>query len=119
MKNKTIGEILGVNKFPLKITDADGKLVYFENRAKYWVKYKFDERGNEILRECSDKYIGETTFNDNNQILTFKDTKGYWSKRMYDANGVQNYYSNSHGVVDDNRKVNFDGQEIVYNIIYK
>jgi hypothetical protein len=102
-KQKTIAQQLGITKFPFEIKE-NGRVVYFENRAKYWVKYQYDKNGNEIRRECSDLYIGISTFNKNNQLIRFEDSKGYWQERGYDKNGVQNYYANSHGVVDDNRK---------------
>ena len=102
-KGLTIAQQLGITVFPFEIKE-NGKVMYFENRARYWVKYQYDKNGNEIKRECSDFYVGISTFNENNQLTSFEDSKGYWQKREYDKNGVQNYYANSHGVVDDNRK---------------
>ena len=56
-KQKTIAQQLGITKFPFEIKE-NGRVVYFENRAKYWVKYQYDKNGNEIRRECSDLYVG-------------------------------------------------------------
>ncbi len=117
-KEKTIAEQLGVTSFPFEIKE-NGRVVYFENRARYWVKYQYDKNGNEIRRECSDFYVGVTTFNKNNQLTSFEDTKGYWQKREYDKNGIQNYYANSHGVVDDNRKPIENNSIEVHIIIIK
>lgn len=118
-KAKTIAQQLGVRSFPFEIKE-NGKTMYFENRAGYWVKYQYDKNGNEIRRECSDLYVGISKFNENNQLISFEDSKGYWQKRGYDENGVQNYYANSHGVVDDNRKpTKKEGVEIHIFIIQK
>lgn len=79
---KTIAEQLNVTKFPFRVKDSNGNLIYFEESDKHWAKYEHDSEGNVIYLENSN---------------------GYWSKREYDTNNKEIYYENSDGMILDNR----------------
>lgn len=44
------------SKYPIRRYDANGNLVYFENRNGYWFKKSYDDNNNLIYREDSDGY---------------------------------------------------------------
>lgn len=79
----TIAQQLNAKKFPFELYDANGKLIYFEDSNRLWMKYEYDAKGTEIYYENS---------------------KGLWVKRQYDDNGNEIYYENSYGYIQDNRK---------------
>jgi hypothetical protein len=79
---KTIARQLGVTKFPFKVIDKIGNLIYIENSHGYWAKWERDEQGNGIY---------------------FEDSDNYWSKSEYDSNGYEVYYENSEGEIIDTR----------------
>jgi hypothetical protein len=79
---KTIAQQLNIKKFPFRIKDKNGKLLYYEDSYGFWCKYERDENGNERYFENSD---------------------GAWYKCELDENGYELYYENSYGVIRDNR----------------
>jgi len=59
-------------------------LFYWENKEGYWVKRKYDSRGNEIYWENSE---------------------GYWYKSEYDVRNNQIYFESSTGEIRGNRPI--------------
>ena len=78
----TIAKQLKVTKFPFKINDENGRIIYAENSKGYWAKCEYDSNGNEIYSE---------------------DSIGYWSRREYDDNCIVIYSEDSHGRIMNNR----------------
>ena len=66
----------------LVIRDKNGRVIYWEESAGYWVKREWDSQGKEIYWESSN---------------------GYWAKREWDSQGNEIYYENSKGEIRDNR----------------
>ena len=62
----------------LRLYNAKGNEIYYENSHGYWYKYEYDDKGNEIYYEVS---------------------SGYWEKQEYDAESNQIYRENSIGGV--------------------
>jgi hypothetical protein len=78
----TIAKQLKVTKFPFKINDENGRMIYWEDSTGYWSKREWDSNGNRIYSE---------------------DSTGYWSKSEYDSDNKEIYYENSNGKIIDNR----------------
>jgi len=51
---KTIAQQLNIKKFPFRINDDSGNLIYSEDADGFWVKMEYDYYGNEIAFEFSD-----------------------------------------------------------------
>jgi hypothetical protein len=78
----TIAQQLKATKFPFKLYNEKGKLIYYEDSTGFWEKYQYDERGNQTYYE--------------NSI-------GYWVKSEYDEQGNHTYYEDLDGTIIDNR----------------
>ena len=79
---KTIAQQLKITKFPFRIKDDNGNVIYLEISDGYWSKREYDEKGNRIYLETSD---------------------GFWSKREYDEKRNLIHYETSNGKVIDKR----------------
>ena len=53
----TIAQQLGAKRFPFRLYNEKGQVVYSEYSKGYWWKKEYDERGNEIYYEDSDGII--------------------------------------------------------------
>ena len=75
--------VFGVVDGTLKLYDADGNKIYYEDSSGWWAKYEYDADGNEI-------YYGNC--------------RDYWAKYEFEANGNVIYWEDSnHGVICDKR----------------
>ena len=64
--------------------------------------------------EVSNGYWWESTYDDNGNELTYKDSDGYWRESTYDDNGNLLTYKNSKGV-----ELGFDIEEMTIEEICK
>jgi hypothetical protein len=78
----TIAKQLKVTKFPFKINDENGRMIYWEDSDGYWIKREWDSNGNRIYSE---------------------DSIGYWEKCEYDSKSNRIYYEKSNGTIHDDR----------------
>lgn len=99
--------------FPIEITDANGKVTYFEINTGYWVKREYDADGNQTYYESSAGYWHKYEYDANGNQTYFEDSDGYWHKREYDADGKETYYENSAGCWIE-REYDADGKETYY-----
>lgn len=67
---KTIAIIIHQNKFPLRILDSDGNLIYFEVREGFWSKRQFNSTGFQTFYEHSTGYIMDNRKNEINRRNT-------------------------------------------------
>lgn len=54
---KTIAQQLNVTKFPFKIKDENGNLIYYEDSLGFWYKYEYDSDGSLMYYESSEGII--------------------------------------------------------------
>ena len=94
---ETPGEQLGITKFPFKIRNKNGRLIYEENSSKKWAKYEYDANGKEIRYENSNGFWTKWVYDANGNQTIIEDSTGYWAKREFDANGKEIRYENSEG----------------------
>jgi hypothetical protein len=97
---KTIAKQLNIKKFPFKIKDSDGKVIYREDSDGYWEKQEWDG-GKVIYREDSDGYWEKQEW-DGDKVIYWEDSNGFWVKREW-AGGEMIRYENSDGIIEDNR----------------
>ncbi|MFW5804244.1 MAG: DUF7666 domain-containing protein [bacterium] len=75
-----------------KITDAklkfdeNGDLIYLENSNKFWKKYKYDKNNNEIYFEHSDGFWTKYKYDKSNNLIYCENSDLYWEKYKYDKN---------------------------------
>ena len=62
--------------FPIRITDANGRLIYREDSDDYWERYERDAKGRPTYSE---------------------DSNGYWSRWERNADGNMVYYEDCTG----------------------
>ena len=79
---KTIAEQLNVKDFPFRITDKNGKEIYYEYSDGWWCR---------------------TEYNKNGKVKYCENSDGFWYKWEYDENGKEKYYEDSDGTIRDNR----------------
>jgi len=63
--------------FPIEITDANGRVTYYEDCDDYWERYERDVKGRPTYHE---------------------DSNGFWQKWKRNADGDVLYYEDSTGV---------------------
>ena len=91
------------SKGDLKLYNAGGNCIYYENSDGVWYKQEFDSNGNLIYYESSDGYWSKREYDSNGNLIYSEDSIGFWSKREFDSNGNKIYYENSDGKIIDKR----------------
>lgn len=91
-------------KYPIKITDSRGNLVYLEDSTGCWTRAGFDSNNNYIYFETSDNYWYKQEFNSNGYQSYFEDSVGNWHKSEYSSNGKEIYFEDSLGNLIDKRQ---------------
>ena len=89
---------LNINcSFPIKIKDANGNTIYYEQSNGTWFKREYDVDGNTTYYERRDGTWSKHEYDVDGNQTYFEDSDGNWSKREYDANGNTTYYEHSNG----------------------
>lgn len=83
----------------LKLFDDNGKLVYeFAVYVdEYACEYIYDENGNVLTYKDSNGYSYEYAYDKNGKALTYKNSNGYSEEYTYDENGKVLTYKDSKG----------------------
>ena len=66
---QTIAQQLGIKKFPFRINDDKGNVIYYETSDGFWHKQEFDEKGNRIYHENSDGVIEDNRPKCENKVV--------------------------------------------------
>ena len=94
-----------------KLTYGNGRLVivqsenveYKEYYDKSWVIRKFDGQFTTFMEDSSG-YLFEKEFDENGNMIGFKNSRGQWSKKEYDENNKLIYIEDSdEGIILDKR----------------
>ena len=105
--SRMFGEPVNVNEYG-NIKNKKGSILYYENSKGYWIKYEYDDNGNEIYFEDSKGIWYKKEYDDNGKPIYYEDSKGYWEKWEYDDNGKEIYYETSSGYIIDRRNNNLN-----------
>ena len=75
---KNIKEYLKSEDKEIRLYHKNGKvsLKYLEGLNGYWLESTYDDNGNELTYKNSDGYWGESTYGDNGKQLTYKNSRG-------------------------------------------
>ena len=103
----TIAQRLGITKFPFKVKNKKGKLLYVESSNGFFERARYDKNNNKIYYNIGDHYT-KMQYNDRNQLthLLEKNRDGeitFWYVKEYDTNGKEVYFENSKGKIRNNR----------------
>lgn len=85
----------------------------FNTKVSYSDNMIFDENNNVIYYENSDGYWEKSEYDENNNLIYLEDSDGYWFKREYDENNNEIYYENSYGNWEK-REYDENNNEIYY-----
>jgi hypothetical protein len=99
----TIAKQLKIKEFPFEIKNSNGKLIYWEESDRNWIKREYDSDGNEIYWENSDGFWIKYEYNSNRNRIYSENFNGFWIKREYDSNGNVIYWEDSYGKIHDHR----------------
>ena len=82
--------------------DDDGNQIYREDADGCWVKREYDDQGKITYRE-DDDFWQKWTYDEQGYQVYYEDSDGYWEKKEYNEEGNEIYYENSYGFIEDNR----------------
>ena len=83
----------------LTLYNKAGRLVYQFVKGSYcYLEYTYDEFGNVLTYKDSDGFYYKKTYDSNGNTLTYKDSKGYSYEKTYDIKGRELTYKDSEGV---------------------
>ena len=80
---KTTAQQLKIKKFPFRIKDDNGKLIYHEDSDGFWYRHEYDDEGNKTYHEYSN---------------------GTWYRYEYDDDGNKTYSEDSSGFKTGTKK---------------
>ena len=63
----------------------------------YWNERTYDENGNMLTYKNSNGSWNERTYDENGNELTYRNSDGYWSERTYDEKGNELTFKDSYG----------------------
>jgi YD repeat-containing protein len=74
----TIAQQLGITKFPF-IIKSGKRAIYKEHADGFWVKWKFNKKGQETHYEDSEGAWMTYQYDDKGNLTRFEDSFGNWS----------------------------------------
>jgi len=97
---KNIQEYLKSDDKDITLYHKNGEIniSYLEVSSGYWWESTYDDNGNELTYKNSEGSWDESTYEDNGNQLTYKNSQGDWWESTYDDNGNELTYKNSEGV---------------------
>ena len=97
---KNIKEYLKSDDKEIRLYHKNGEVSirYLEDSKGDWFESTYDDNGNELTYKNSDGDWVEYTYDDNGNELTYKNSSGYWRKSTYDDNSNELTYKDSRGV---------------------
>jgi YD repeat-containing protein len=96
MKIEIITDLENV-EFPIIIKDKKGNEIYKQYEDGFWGKYTYDDNGNVLTFKNIFGFWFEYTYDDNGKVLTCKDSDGDWCERTYNDNGNLLTHKHSNG----------------------
>ena len=113
---KNIKEYLKSDDKEIRLYHKNGEVSirYLEDSKGDWFESTYDDNGNELTYKNSSGYWDECTYDDNSNELTYKSSSGYWRESTYDDNGNELTFENSKG-----NKRGFDVEEMTMEEICK
>ena len=94
---KTIAQQLNIKKFPFRIKDDNGKLIYHEYSGGGWYRYERDDEGNKTYSEYSNGGWCRYEYDDDGNETYSENSDGNWYRNEYDDEGNKTYHENSYG----------------------
>ena len=97
---KNIKEYLKSDDKDITLYHKNGEIniSYLEVSSGHWWESTYDDNSNELTYKNSRGYWGEYTYGDNSRELSFKSSSGHWRKSTYDDNGNELTFKSSEGV---------------------
>ena len=80
---QTIAQQLGIKKFPFRINDDKGNVIYYETSDGFWHKQEFDEKGNRIYHENSDGVIEDNRPKCENKVVAQQTAVDWLVNKIY------------------------------------
>ena len=74
-----------------------GKLIKFEDRKGYWVKYKYNQLGQKVRKQTSNNCDQKWEYDSFGHVIKIEKIKKYWEKHEYDENGNKIFQEYSDG----------------------
>jgi hypothetical protein len=109
---ETLAKQRKVTKFPFKIRNKNGNIIYYEDSEGKWNKKEFDADGNKTFWLTHTGEWEKMEYRSPLEVTYLEKSDGYWSKWEYDANGNQTRFEKSDGFWSS---CEFDDQD---NVIY-
>jgi hypothetical protein len=108
---------LGKNE-DLELFNEQGKKVYEYNKGFYgmWYECTYDDNGNVLTYKDSNDGWYEYTRDEKGKELTYKNSVGYWAEYTRDENGNELTYKNSDGVTRGFDTPEYTMEELVSKI---
>ena len=117
-KSKTLAKQLKINNFSFEINDNNGNRIYLENCNGFWYKQEFNQYNQKIYYESSNGLIYDNKpktlatqlkinkfpfhiIDDNENIIYYEFSDGFWYKREIDQNNKEIYFETSNGTIFD------------------
>ena len=96
---KNIKEYLKSEDKDITLYHKNGEIniSYLEVSSGYWWESTYDDNGNELTYKNSEGSWDESTYEDNGNRLTYKNSQGDWLESTYDENGNRLTYKTSDG----------------------
>ena len=97
---KNIKEYLKSEDKEIRLYHKNGKVSirYLDISDGDWIESTYDDNGNRLSYKNSEGYWDECTYDDNSNELTYKSSRGYWREYTYDDNGNELTFKSSEGV---------------------
>ena len=84
------------------VYNKDKVCIYSETSNGYWIKYEYDNDGNQVYREDADGCWVKREYAEGG-IITYREDADGWQKWSYNDQGKIIYYEDSYGVIEDYR----------------
>jgi hypothetical protein len=87
-----------------RIVDSRHNILYDEFDDGSWKKLDYNDNGDVILVNDSNRLWVKRKYDDNHNVIHFEDDSGFWYKKEYDKDGEEIYKETSElGIVKDLR----------------